>query len=77
MLKNHISVWLKWDNNNLIKRIKNSQKRPIAIQLDENNLDKLINKRAKIYARAKYQIKCDKLSKLEIVKKIIDQYETS
>ena len=29
ILKNHISIWLKWDNKNLIDRIKNSQKRPI------------------------------------------------
>tara|TARA_B100001063_G_C16403469_1_gene375985 strand:- start:14 stop:526 length:513 start_codon:yes stop_codon:yes gene_type:complete len=77
VLKNHISIWLKWDNKNLIKRIRNSQKRPIAIQLNDDDLDKLINKRYKVYAKAKYQIKCDKLSKLEIVKKIISQYETS
>ena len=77
VLKNHISIWLKWDNENLIKRIKNSQKRPIAIQLNDYDLDKLINKRYKVYAKAKYQIKCDKLSKLEIVKKIISKYETN
>ena len=77
VLKNHISIWLKWDNKNLIERIRNSQKRPIAIQLNDDDLDKLINKRYKVYAKAKYQIKCDKLSKLEIVKKIISQYETS
>ena len=77
VLKNHISIWLKWDNKNLIKRIRNSQKRPIAIQLNNDDLDKLINKRYKVYAKAKYQIKCDELSKLEIVKKIISQYETN
>ena len=75
VLKNHISIWLKWDNKNLINRIKNSQKRPIAIQLNNIDLDKLINKRSKIYAKAKYQIKCDKLTKLEITNKIIDLNE--
>tara|TARA_Y200000002_G_scaffold147926_1_gene122235 strand:- start:338 stop:850 length:513 start_codon:yes stop_codon:yes gene_type:complete len=75
VLKNHISIWLKWDNKNLINRIKNSQKRPIAIRLDDFELDKLINKRSKSYAKAKYQIKCDNLSKLEITKKIIDLNE--
>jgi len=77
VLRNHISIWLKWDNKSLIRRIKNSQKRPIAIQLNDDDLDKLINKRSKIYARAKYQIKCDKLTKIEIVKKIINLNETS
>ena len=74
-MKNHISIWLRWENKNLINRIKNSQKRPIAIQLNESDLNKLINKRSKIYAKANYQIKCDKLSKLEITKKIIELNE--
>ena len=77
VLKNHISIWLKWDNKNLIDRIKNSQKRPIAIQLSESDLNKLINKRYKIYAKAKYHIKCDKLSKTEIIKKIVDFNEAN
>jgi len=77
VLKNQISIWLKWDNKNLINRIKNSKKRPLAIQLNDNDLDKLINKRSKIYAKAKFHIKCDKLSKEEIIKKIINLYETN
>ena len=72
VLKNHISIWLKWDNNSLIKRIKNSSKRPIAIKLDNFGLDKLINERSKTYSKAKYQIRCDRLTKLEITKKIIE-----
>ena len=71
-MKNHISIWLKWDNNSLIKRIKNSSKRPIAIKLDDFGLDKLINERSKTYSKAKYQIRCDRLTKLEITKKIIE-----
>ena len=77
VLRNQISIWLKWDNKNLINRIKNSKKRPLAIQLNDNDLDKLINKRSKIYAKAKFHIKCDKLSKEEIIKKIINLYETN
>ena len=71
ILKNHISIWLKWDNKNLIYRIKNSQKRPIAIKLNDTGLNKLINERSKIYSKAKYQIKCDRLTKLELVERII------
>ena len=76
VLKNHISIWLKWNNKNLINRIKNSKKRPIAIQLDDRDLDNLINKRSKVYSKAKYQIKCDKLTKLEIIKRIIELNES-
>ena len=71
ILKNHISIWLKWDNKNLIYRIKNSQKRPIAIKLNDTGLNNLINERSKIYSKAKYQIKCDRLTKLELVERII------
>ena len=76
VLKNHISIWLKWNNKNLINRIKNSKKRPIAIQLDDRDLDNLINKKSKVYSKAKYQIKCDKLTKLEIIKRIIELNES-
>ena len=71
ILKNHISIWLKWDNKNLIDRIKNSQKRPIAIKLNNLDLNKLINDRSKIYSKAKYQIKCDRLTKTELMERII------
>ena len=71
ILKNHISIWLKWDNKNLIKRIKNSQKRPIAIKLSNIDLNKLINDRSKIYSKAKYQIKCDRLTKSELMERIV------
>ena len=71
ILKNHISIWLKWDNKNLIDRIKNSQKRPIAIKLSNIDLNKLINDRSKIYSKAKYQIKCDRLTKTELMERII------
>ena len=64
--------FIKMGQNSLIKRIKNSSKRPIAIKLDDFGLDKLINERSKIYSKAKYQIKCDRLTKLELTKKIIE-----
>ena len=77
VLKNHISIWLKWNNKRLINRIKNSQKRPIAIQLNDIDLNKLINKRSKSYVKARYKIECDRLSKIEITKKVIEIHETN
>ena len=77
ILKNHISFWLNWDNGTLLNRIKNSKKRPLAFNSTENELIDLIKKRSNIYSKALYEIKCDKLSKNEIVKKILKIYETN
>ena len=77
VLKNHISFWLNWDNEILVNRIKNSKKRPLALNSTENELIDLIKKRSNIYSKALYKIKCEKLSKNEIVKKILQMYETN
>ena len=77
VLKNHISFWLNWDNETLINRIKNSKKRPIAFKSTDNELIDLIKKRSNIYSKALYEIRCDKLSKSEIVKKVLKNYETN
>ena len=71
ILENHLSVWLKWDDTTLIKRIKNSKKRPIASKLNEEELKKLIKDRSKVYSKADLKIKCDNLTKDEILDKLI------
>ena len=76
ILKNHVSFWLNWNNETLLNRIKNSKKRPLAINSTENELIDLIKKRSNIYSKALYEIKCDKLSKNEIVKQVLKNYET-
>ena len=75
ILKNDYSVWLKWDKETLTSRLTKSKKRPITYSLKKNDLIKLIEKRAKIYSLAKFKINCDKLSKQEIAKKILEIYE--
>ena len=77
VLNNHFSFWLNWDELTLIRRIKNSKKRPLALNSTENELIDLIKKRSNIYSKALYKIKCEKLSKNEIVKKILKMYETN
>ena len=76
VLKNHISFWLNCDNETLLNRIKNSKKRPLAFNSTENELINLIKKRSNTYSKALYEIKCDNLSKNEIVKNILKTYET-
>jgi len=75
VLRNHISFWLKLDDKTILKRIKKNPKRPIAYNLSTEKLIQLIKKRTVIYSKALYSIKCDNMSKTEIVKKVINIYE--
>ena len=75
LLKNDISFWLKWKSSTIINRISRSKKRPLAFNLNESNLKKLINERSNIYDEAKFKINCETLTKNMIVKNIIELYE--
>ena len=77
ILKDHLSFWLNWDDKILLNRIKNSRKRPLAINATDNELIELIKRRSKIYSNALYEIKCDNLTESEIVNKILEIYETN
>ena len=76
ILKNAISIWLNVDIKTLNKRVKWNQKRPLL--KEENNQKKLTEiyaERKDIYKLANHKIACDKLSKKNIVEKIIALYE--
>ena len=49
--------------------------RPILKGMSENEINKLIIKRKKIYEKAHLKINCENLSKNEIINKIIKLYE--
>ena len=74
VLKNNFSFWLNCDTQTLLNRIKKNQRRPIAINLSDSELTELITKRTKIYSKAQFKINCHKLTKTEIVKKILKIY---
>ena len=76
VIKNHLSFWLNWSDKILVNRIKNSKKRPLVSNASENEIIDLIKKRSNIYSKALYKIECDSLTKKEIVKKILNIYET-
>ena len=75
IITNHFSIWLNWDIPTLLNRIKKSKKRPIAFNLNNNELIELISKRSKIYSKAKFKINCHRLTKTEIIMKILKLYE--
>ena len=76
VLKNTISVWLDLDLKILNERIKWNKKRPL---LDKENSSKIIKKlfteRKDVYELADYKINCDRLTKNDIINKIISIYE--
>ena len=77
ILINHTSFWLRYDNKILIDRIKDSAKRPIAFNLNKDELVNLIKKRSNIYSKALYKVNCNDLKKIEIINKILKIYEAN
>ena len=76
ILKNCISVWLDVSISTLNKRSRWNKKRPLL--KNQNNLKKLsqiYSERKNIYKLANYKIICDKISKKDIINKIISLYE--
>ena len=60
-----------------MKGIKNSKKRPLAVNSSKNELIEIIKKRSIIYSKALYKIDCENFTKQQITKKIIDIYEAN
>ncbi|MBC8306364.1 MAG: shikimate kinase [Pelagibacterales bacterium] len=71
------TFWLDWNLDTLISRIRKRNNRPVALALNNNELKNLIIKRSKYYSKAKYKINCQKLTRSEIIKKILNLYENS
>ena len=69
--KDNVTIWLNWDLKTLIDRIKKNNKRPVASNLNNNELKDLLINRSKIYSKANYKIDCENMQKKEIVNKII------
>ena len=76
VLRSSISFWLNWNTTILLKRIKYSKKRPLAFNATDNQLVDLIKKRNNVYSKALYEIKCDNLSKKQVIDKVLKIYET-
>ena len=72
------SFWLDIPLDELIKRLKNSTKRPLLYNKNvRETVKKIYFERKKIYNEADYRIKCNSLKSSEIVKIIINLYEKS
>ena len=69
------TFWLNWNLDTLISRIRKKNNRPVALALNNDELKNLIIERSKYYSKAKYKINCQKLTRSEIIKKILNLYE--
>ena len=76
--KNSLSFWLDLSTDEIVKRLKKSNKRPL---LFNKNLIETINKiyldRRRTYNEASFRIRCNSLKSEEIVNKILLFYEKS
>ena len=75
VIKNHFSIWLKVSSKILIKRLKNTKNRPLALNITKEELINLIKKRSNFYSRALYKVICNNMSKTQIINKVINIYE--
>ena len=73
-----ISFWLDVPIDELIKRLKKSNKRPLLFKKNiSETVKKIYFERKKIYNEANYRIKCNSLKAGDIAKKVLSIYEKS
>ncbi len=75
ILSECVSVWLDVNLKTICTRLKNSKKRPLVYNNNQNNIEKIFLKRKKIYSLANHKIYCDNRNVNQISKKIIKLYE--
>mgnify|MGYP001311830352 FL=1 len=75
-LKKAITIWLSWSHKTLIDRIKKNKKRPLIMNLNNEQIRNLIINRSSTYSKSKYKIYCERKNKIQIVKEIRKIYET-
>ena len=75
VIKNHFSIWLQVNSKTLIKRLRNTKNRPLALKATKEELIDLIKKRSNFYSRALYKVICNNKSKTQIINKVISIYE--
>ena len=70
VLENHLSFWLNWNIDTLVNRIKNSKKRPLAVNSSKSELIEMIKKRSIIYSKALYKIDCENFTKQQLFTRV-------
>ena len=68
--KNSYSFWLNWKIETILNRIKKKRNRPLALILNDKDLNDLFRKRVKFYKLSDFTVNCENKKKSEIVKEI-------
>ena len=55
--RNSISFWLNWNKQTLINRIFENSKRPVLIDLNKGQIEKLIDDRNKLYSKVTIKLR--------------------
>ena len=73
-----VSFWLDINEDQLVKRLEKTKKRPLLYKKNiSDTIRKIYLERKKTYKEADFRIKCDFLTSNEIVDKILKLYEKS
>jgi len=76
--RSSISFWLDVNIEELVKRLKKTQKRPLLYKKNiRDTIKKIYLERKNIYNEADFRIKCGFLKSNEIVNKVLKLYEKS
>ena len=76
--KKTVSFWLDVDTKILVRRLNNSEKRPLLLGKDlEETVNKIYLERKKTYSEADFRIKCKSLKPVIITNKILKLYENA
>ena len=65
--KNSRSFWLNWKITTILNRISKSQRRPIALKLNNKDMANLYKKRVKFYKRSDFKVNCENKNKKQII----------
>ena len=76
--RSSVSFWLDVNIEDLVKRLKKTQKRPLLYKKNiRDTIKKIYLERKNIYNEANYRIRCGFLKSNEIINKILKLYEKS
>ena len=70
--KNSYSFWLNWKIKTILDRISKNKKRPLALKLNDKDLENLYRKRIKFYKLSNFKVNCENKNKDEIIRNIFE-----
>ena len=68
--KNSYSFWLNWKIKTILDRISKNKRRPLALKLNNRDLENLYRKRIKFYKLSNFKVNCENKNKNEIIRNI-------